>query len=170
MRPTVLSACAGTVIVLAAAACGGGGGSGGATTESEATTSSSGSGGGGTPVKTIRIVEKEYSLSPSSVSISKPGLYVIQGVNQGSISHGIAIEGNGIDMDGPIVSPGETSTVRATVSKQGSYELYCPVGNHKEMGMEGHLTLGSGGGSGTSTEDDHTSTGTSTGSGGYGYG
>ena len=160
----VVSACAGTVIVLAAAGCGGGGGSGGGPTT---TSSSGGSGGGsgGTPVRTIRIVEKEYSLSPGSVSISKPGLYVIQGVNQGTISHGIAIEGNGIDTDGSIVSPGGTSTVRVTISKPGSYELYCPVGNHKEMGMEGHLTLGSGGGSGG------TSTGSSTSSGGgYGYG
>ena len=73
---------------------------------------------------------------------------MLQGVNQGTISHGIAIEGNGIDMDGPIVSPGSTSTLRVTISKSGSYEVYCPVGNHKEMGMEGHLTLGSGGGRG----------------------
>jgi plastocyanin len=87
-------------------------------------------------------------------------------VNQGTISHGIAIEGNGIHMVGPIVSPGATSTVRVTISKGGSYELYCPVGNHKQMGMEGHLTLGSGGGSGSSTGDN---SGTTTGSsGGYG--
>jgi plastocyanin len=164
MRPTPLLAFAGTVIVLAAAGCGGGGGSGGSSTS----TASSGSGGSGgaAPVKTIRIVEKEYSLSPSSVSISKPGLYVLQGVNQGTISHGIAIEGNGVDMDGPIVSPGATSTLRVTISKNGSYEIYCPVGNHKQMGMEGHITLGSGGGSGTSTGDNSGTTTDS--SGGYG--
>lgn len=164
MRPTPLLAFAGTVIVLAAAGCGGGGGSEGST----AATASSGSGGtgGAAPVKTIRFVEKEYSLSPSSISISKPGLYVLQGVNQGTISHGIAIEGNGIDMDGPIVSPGQTSTVRVAISKGGSYEVYCPVGNHKEMGMEGHLTLGSAGGSGTSTGEGSGTTTDS--SGGYG--
>ena len=163
MRPTPLLAFAGTVIVLAAAGCGGGGGSGG----SSASTASSGSSGSGgaAPVKTIRIVEKEYSLSPSSVSISKPGLYVLQGVNLGTISHGLAIEGNGIDMRGPIVSPGATSTVRVTISKGGSYEIYCPVGNHKQMGMEGHLTLGSGTGSGTSTGGSGTTTDSS---GGYG--
>jgi plastocyanin len=165
MHPLAPLAFAGTVIVLAAAGCGGGGGSGG----SGATGGSGGSGGGsggGQPVKTIRIVEKEYSLSPSSVSISKPGLYVLQGLNKGTISHGLAVEGNGLDMDGPVVSPGGTSTLRVTISKPGSYELYCPVGNHKEMGMEAHLTLGSGGGSGGSG-----GSGTSTSSGGgYGYG
>ena len=166
MRPTPLLAFAGTVIVLAAAGCGGGGSGG--STASTASTASSGSGGSGgaAPVKTIRIVEKEYSLSPSSISISKPGLYVLQGVNQGTISHGLAIEGNGIDMDGPIVSPGQTSTVRVTISKGGSYEVYCPVGNHKQMGMEGHLTLGPGGGAGTSTgEHSGTTTGSSDGYG-----
>ncbi len=164
MRTTPLLAFAGTVIVLAAAGCGGGGGSEGSTA-STGSTGSSGA-GGGAPVKTIRIVEQEYSLSPSSISISKPGLYVLQGVNQGTISHGIAIEGNGLHMDGPIVSPGQTSTVRVTISRGGSYEVYCPVGNHKEMGMEGHLTLGSGGGSGTSTGHDSGTTTDS--SGGYG--
>jgi plastocyanin len=169
MRASPLLAFAGTVIVLAAAGCGGGGSSG--STESGGASSSgssgsAGSGGSGTPVKTIRIVEKEFSLSPSSVSISKPGLYVLQGLNKGTISHGLAVEGNGLDMDGPVVSPGGTSTLRVTISKPGSYELYCPVGNHKEMGMEAHLTLGSGGGSGGSG-----GSGTSTSSGGgYGYG
>jgi plastocyanin len=165
MRPSPLLAFAGTVIVLAAAGCGGGGGSGGSTGATTPTVS--GGAGGAAPVKTIRIVEKEFSLSPSTVSISKPGLYVLQGLNRGTISHALAIEGNGIDTDGPVVSPGRTSTVRVTIVKGGSYELYCPVGNHKEMGMEGHLTLGSGGSGGSGSDDSGTTTGSSS---GYGYG
>jgi hypothetical protein len=38
----------------------------------------------------------------------------------------------------------------------GRYELYCPVGNHKEMGMEGTLSVGGapGGGGPTTTDGE----------------
>ena len=54
--------------------------------------------------------------------------------------HGIAIEGNGVDSDGPTVSPGGTSSVTVTL-KKGSYEYYCPVPGHKQAGMVGTLTV-----------------------------
>src|ERR671931_560925 len=55
-------------------------------------------------------------------------------------SHGIAVEGNGVDKDGKIVSPGETSTLTVTL-KPGKYEFYCPVPSHKAAGMKGTLTV-----------------------------
>jgi uncharacterized cupredoxin-like copper-binding protein len=139
-----------TTVVLLAAGCGGG------------SKKSSLSSAGGATGSTITIVEKEFSLSPPTVSIAKPGTYTIKGVNKGSMSHAIAIEGQGLDRDGPTVGPGETSTITLSITKPGDYEIYCPVGNHKQQGMEGTLTLGSGsagGGAGTSTQDT---------SGGYG--
>jgi uncharacterized cupredoxin-like copper-binding protein len=54
--------------------------------------------------------------------------------------HGIAIEGNGVDKDGQIVSPGSTSTVSVKL-KPGKYEFYCPVPGHKAKGMEGTLVV-----------------------------
>jgi len=37
--------------------------------------------------------------------------------------------------------------------KAGRYELYCPVGNHRELGMEGTLSVGGAApGGGTTTE------------------
>jgi uncharacterized cupredoxin-like copper-binding protein len=54
--------------------------------------------------------------------------------------HGIAVEGNGVDKDGQIVSPGSKSTVTVTL-KPGSYEYYCPVPGHKAAGMKGTLVV-----------------------------
>ena len=85
--------------------------------------------------------------------------------NTGSIPHQLEIEGNGIEQRTELIQPGASATLRLNLTP-GSYEVYCPVGNHKEMGMEGHLTLGSGGGTGTSTGDDSGTTTDS--SGGYG--
>jgi uncharacterized cupredoxin-like copper-binding protein len=54
--------------------------------------------------------------------------------------HGIAVEGNGVDKDGQIVSPGSTSTITVTL-KPGTYEYYCPVPGHKAAGMKGTLVV-----------------------------
>ncbi len=54
--------------------------------------------------------------------------------------HGIAVEGNGVDKDGKIVGPGQTSSVTATL-KPGTYSYYCPIPSHVKAGMKGTLTV-----------------------------
>jgi uncharacterized cupredoxin-like copper-binding protein len=54
--------------------------------------------------------------------------------------HGIAVEGNGVDSDGPTVGPGKVSSVTVTL-KKGTYVYYCPVPGHKQAGMKGTLTV-----------------------------
>jgi uncharacterized cupredoxin-like copper-binding protein len=56
------------------------------------------------------------------------------------IQHGIAVEGNGVDKDGPTVSPGGKSTLTVDL-KPGKYEFYCPFDGHKAAGMTGTLTV-----------------------------
>jgi plastocyanin len=57
------------------------------------------------------------------------------------LPHGVGVDGNGVDEDGPTVQPGETSTVTATL-KAGTYEFYCTVNSHQQAGMKGTLTVG----------------------------
>lgn len=54
--------------------------------------------------------------------------------------HAIAIEGNGIDKDGTTAQPGGKSTVTVDL-KPGKYEYYCPVGGHRQAGMQGELVV-----------------------------
>ena len=54
--------------------------------------------------------------------------------------HAVSVEGKGIDKDGKIVQPGGTSKVTVTL-KKGTYEFYCPVGNHEAAGMKGKITV-----------------------------
>ena len=56
------------------------------------------------------------------------------------LQHGIAVEGNGVDKDGPIVTPGKVSTLTVSL-KPGKYEFYCPFDSHKQQGMTGTLTV-----------------------------
>ena len=54
--------------------------------------------------------------------------------------HGIAVKGNGVDQDGPIVQPGKTATVTANL-KPGKYTFYCNYDDHAKRGMKGTLTV-----------------------------
>jgi uncharacterized cupredoxin-like copper-binding protein len=54
--------------------------------------------------------------------------------------HGIAVKGNGVDQDGPVVKPGGTATVVAKL-KPGKYTFYCNYEDHAKRGMKGTLTI-----------------------------
>jgi len=59
--------------------------------------------------------------------------------NASSVPHAVEIEGNGIEAETETVTGG--SATLAVDLKPGTYEFYCPIGDHKEEGMEGVLTV-----------------------------
>src|SRR6266568_3074785 len=70
--------------------------------------------------------------------------------NAGSIPHGFAVEGRGIEKAIETIQPGQSDTLTLSL-KPGTYEVYCPVGqdSHKKLGMETHLQVVSARGSGS---------------------
>jgi len=152
----------GAVVVVVAALTGGCGGSGGGSKKASSTTSPASS--GGTVVKTVTVHETEYKLTPNSISLPKAGTYVFKGVNDGTTTHSLEIEGNGVEMEAADISPGSSGTLKVKLPKTGTYEIYCPVDGHKDLGMKGTVTVGGAGAAGgTSTEDMNTgTTGTTT--------
>jgi plastocyanin len=68
------------------------------------------------------------------------GALTINSVNDSSVDHNIALEGNGVNEAGEVVKDGATSTVKADVSP-GEYTFFCSVPGHREGGMEGKLTV-----------------------------
>ena len=125
--------------------------------------SSSPSAGDGPVLQTIQISEKEYSLAPGTVTVSKTGTYEFSVTNNGTIAHALEVEGNGVEEKIGDIQPGAGATLRVTLTKDGSYEMYCPIDGHRAQGMRGTVTAGSGSG-GTTTNEGGTTT-----SGGYGY-
>jgi plastocyanin len=127
--------------------------------------SSSTSVGGGQVQQTIQISEQEYSLNPATVTVSKTGTYEFMVTNNGKIAHALEIEGNGVEEKIGEIQPGAGATLRVTLTKDGSYDLYCPIDGHRSQGMKSTVTVGSGSGSGGMTTNE----GGTTTSGGYGY-
>jgi uncharacterized cupredoxin-like copper-binding protein len=101
-------------------------------------TSSAAAAGGGTPVT---VDASEYVLKLPSNSMA-PGTYTFTMDNVGHATHAIEIEGPGIDhAKSSTAGPGGKATLTVTL-KPGSYELWCPVGNHKQAGMDTTITVG----------------------------
>jgi len=71
---------------------------------------------------------------------AKAGQLEIDSKNDSSIQHDIAVEGNGVDEKGEVVSNGGVSQISADL-QPGEYTFYCSVPGHREAGMEGKLTI-----------------------------
>ena len=156
MRVASTSALA-VLAILALAACGS------SSSSSEPGTTAPASGG-----QTISIGESEYKLDPSSVKVDQTGTVTFKVTNNGQIAHALELEGQGVEEETETIEPGETAELTVGLSRQGSYEIYCPIDGHREKGMEGMLTVGAATTGGSGTSDDEGSTTDS--GGGYGYG
>jgi uncharacterized cupredoxin-like copper-binding protein len=124
-------------------------GSAGATVAVAVVFALSGCGGGdkaqptaqGPPIKTITVTETDFKLNPATVTVDKPGVYAFHAVNNGQSTHALEIEGSGVEGKTGEIGPGESADLKVEITKPGDYEMYCPVDGHKDMGMEGKLTL-----------------------------
>lgn len=69
-----------------------------------------------------------------------PGALTINSKNASTVQHNIAVQGNGVNELGPVVSGGGTSTIKVDV-KAGEYPFLCTVPGHAAAGMKGTLTV-----------------------------
>jgi plastocyanin len=131
MKRRTLALClALAALVLALSACGGG--------DDDGEPSSNG-GGDGAALELVAGPGGELKFDQASLEAAA-GEVTITMANEGNLPHNVAIEGNGVDEIGEVVTEGGTSTVTATL-EPGEYTFYCSVPGHREGGMEGTLTV-----------------------------
>jgi plastocyanin len=142
MKGTLALAVLALLLALALTSCGGGssgGGGGGSGGSSHDAT--------GQVIKTVAIKESEYKLSPSSVTLSKPGTYAFKAEDKGSAEHSLTIEGKGLKGGGgqatlkQTLGPGQSGVLTVTLQKPGTYVMYCPVDGHEQIGMKGKVVV-----------------------------
>ena len=109
---------------------------------------------------TVVVVLMEGSVGVQAQSIpAGPAVLTVE--NRGKEVHNLFIEGEGISRAaGDTIAEGSSSTVDV-VFKPGTYTFYCPVLNHRELGEEAKVTIGTPAG-GTTTTSAPTTTGTTT--------
>jgi plastocyanin len=125
-------------LALVAAGCGGddneGGGGGGAKPQKQA----SGGGGGGAGKLTESMTDFKFS-DPNPTVKAKGGSITVNLTNDGGTSHAMEIEGPE-EFKSKQISPGQKTTLTAKL-KPGTYEFYCPVDGHKQLGMTGKIKV-----------------------------
>jgi len=114
--------------------------------------------------QTVDVTATEFAFDPANIQLDEAGTYTFHLTNAGEFEHALEIEGQGIEEETDVIGGGESADVTVDLT-DGEYEIYCPVGNHREMGMEGTLVVGAGGAGagtdtgGTGTMEDETTTG-----------
>ena len=110
------------------------------TTTEETTTEAGGGGGGGGGGETVDVSLTDFAIDPPNPTVAA-GTVTFAVANDGATVHNLEIEGNGVEEElEPDLQAGDSGEL--TVDLQpGTYEYYCPVGNHAAMGMEGELTV-----------------------------
>jgi uncharacterized cupredoxin-like copper-binding protein len=94
-------------------------------------------------VQTITITETDFALDPDSVDVEEPGTYAFEVVNEGEVAHALEVEGKEIEEETDTLDPGQRATLTVEL-EGGTYELYCPVGDHADRGMTGKLEVAGG--------------------------
>jgi uncharacterized cupredoxin-like copper-binding protein len=108
---------------------------------SNAATPAATTGGGGGAGGAVDLTATDFKFDPSEPTV-KSGEVSFTLKNDGQTEHSLEIEdvnGEDVEIEGD-VSSGSSGTLTANLAP-GSYEFYCPVGNHKEMGMTGEITV-----------------------------
>jgi uncharacterized cupredoxin-like copper-binding protein len=96
--------------------------------------------------ETVNVTESDFKLDPANPTIDKPGNVTFRVTNEGAVEHSLEVEGpSGESELEKTLEPGDSGTLRVKLDKRGKYEWYCPIGNHRDLGMEGEVTVGRGG-------------------------
>ena len=92
------------------------------------------------PGTAMAVAESEFTITLPSKTLSA-GTYTFKVTNKGKFAHNITVDGAGVqDKATPTLAPGSTGDLTVTLQK-GSYEFYCSVDSHKDMGMDGTVQV-----------------------------
>ncbi|WP_218156995.1 cupredoxin domain-containing protein [Amycolatopsis saalfeldensis] len=116
-------------------ACGGGGSGSSAPSSSPAAAPAATA--AGEPVK-VTLTEFKVSLADQTLPA---GTYTFVIDNSGQTAHALEVKGpDGLDEKTATLRGGQSANLTVTL-RQGAYELWCPVGNHKDQGMDTTITV-----------------------------
>jgi uncharacterized cupredoxin-like copper-binding protein len=108
-----------------------------APTTTDGATGATGAQGGG---ETVDVSETDFAIDPADPTVNA-GTVTFDITNDGEVVHNLEVEGNGVEealeQD---LQPGQSGELTVDL-EPGTYEWYCPVGDHAEQGMEGELTV-----------------------------
>ena len=89
-------------------------------------------------VKTFNLEAGMFYFSLKEITVNKGDKVKIVLNNAGGMHDWVIDE---FSARTPQIKAGETATIEFTADKTGTFEYYCSVGNHRQQGMVGKLTV-----------------------------
>lgn len=90
------------------------------------------------PVKQFTVTGSNFKFEPSELKVNKGDNVKITFQNSGG-THDFVIDE--LNAKTKRIGSGEQDTIEFVADKTGTFEFYCSVGKHREMGMKGTLTV-----------------------------
>ncbi len=86
------------------------------------------------------VVMGEFIFDPAEVVVGA-GLQMFNLNNMDSRRHNMVIGYNGTDLESETLAAGTGGVWEVVLDQAGTYEFWCNIGNHRERGMVGTLTV-----------------------------
>ncbi|MDI6721435.1 MAG: cupredoxin domain-containing protein [Candidatus Aenigmarchaeota archaeon] len=93
----------------------------------------------GIVVNEIIVHGGEYEFQPAQIKVSKGETVRLTFVNAGAVEHNLVIDE--LSIKTKLLKPQASETVEFVADKTGTFSFYCSVGDHRNQGMEGKLSI-----------------------------
>jgi FtsP/CotA-like multicopper oxidase with cupredoxin domain/plastocyanin len=117
-------------LALVAVACDGGGGGASAGEGEQAAAAPA----------TVEVMLSDFAIDPSAISVPAGAPVTFSLMNHGPSPHTFAIEVDGETFDSGEIASGATGTLDVPALEAGSYDAYCSVSGHVDLGMTATVT------------------------------
>jgi uncharacterized cupredoxin-like copper-binding protein len=94
---------------------------------------------GPTTSQTEQVSEVDYKIRLPETTL-KAGKYTFEVKNEGKVPHNLVVKGTGLDEATSDLAPGISESLTVEL-KPGSYEFYCSIPGHKQLGMDQKVTV-----------------------------
>ena len=95
------------------------------------------------PATKMELTAKDFTLNPDRIVVSRGQNVDLTMNNEGSARHGLLIKlpDAEVKFSDPVDPGGKRTLSFKAPERAGEYEIYCPMGNHRDRGMTATLVV-----------------------------
>ena len=95
------------------------------------------------PATKMEITAKDFTFNPDRIVVSRGQNVDLTMTNEGSARHSLSIKlpDAEVKFSDPVDPNGKRTLSFKAPDRAGDYEIYCPMGNHRERGMTATLVV-----------------------------
>jgi uncharacterized cupredoxin-like copper-binding protein len=90
-------------------------------------------------VQSVSVSEVDFKIRLPETTL-KAGKYSFDVQNEGKVPHNLVIQGTGVDEATSDLAPGSSESLTVEL-KPGTYDFFCSIPGHKQLGMDQKVTV-----------------------------